>query len=508
MLLGRRALLVYVLAIAAVAATMALPHVLASPRRSLCQEGLVHEGSGKDGYCVGLTDGKQIFARPLAGLEHRIYQENQSVARSRAPWVGLAYLIPMSLDQASTETLEGVIDHLRGAFTAQMEANTGMANGDSPLIKLYLVNEGPQEGQWQIAVNQILAGIHNGRHVVAVAGMGQSLQPTYDAAKQFAAHHLSMFGATITADGLNGAQFEGLVRVAPTNTDEVRAALEFLGTQPPGDRSPAMIVQDKADNQDPYVSTWVHQVETLYPGPGHSLDPAQPESFDRTLASEGDRFTEIAQDICNDKPKVIFFAGRAKDLEKFIGSLDGRQCNAPVTVISGDDDIIDSETGTKGQYRDFNDALGGDGVSFYSTALANPDEWTLCGDVPPSQNVAVGIFKSFITEFTDLFGQAAESSLRNGSIILARDAVSMAIYTIRLGEKQSKTSHQPRPYSYQTVTQQLYDLYGKPYAGASGVITISGDGLSTGDPVNKPLAIVQHEPNGILHCVRVEVPAS
>jgi hypothetical protein len=504
--LGRRALLLYTAVIAVVAAGMVLPHVLASPPRAACHGGLVPAKASGGVYCVGLTDGSQIFSRPLTRIEGMIYGENRVVERSDVPWVGVAYLVPMSLDQASSETLQGVIDDLSGAYAAQWEANHGTTMGDSPQIKLYLVNEGPQEHQWQVAVSQILAGINNGRRVVAVAGLGQSLQQTYSAAKRLAARNMAMFGATITADGLNGHLFPSLVRVAPTNTNEVEAAIKFLSTLPAAARSPAMLVQDTADNQDAYVTTWVQQVEHMYPGPDRTFVTPQPEQFDRMLPDEDDRFSEIAQDVCTFKPGVIFFAGRPKDLEQFVGALGGRQCATPITVISGDDDIIEPGTGTTGQYRDFKEALGLHHVSLFSTALAHLDEWTRCGPVPQSQGGASEVFAGFKQEFLQLFGPHAAQSLQSGDAILSRDAVAIAIHTIRLGRHQPKISRGQWSYNYQAVTQELSDLTDAPFLGASGVITLSGLGASKGDPIGKPLAIVRHEPDGTVRCRRVEVP--
>jgi hypothetical protein len=500
--LGRRALLLYLVVAAVVAASMVLPRALASPP---CHGGLVPAKAGGDVYCVGLTDGSQIFSKHLASIEGMIFGENQAVGRSGKPWVGLAYLVPMSLDQASSETIEGVVDELRGAYAAQWEANHGAAAGDGPKIKLYLVNEGPQERQWQVAVSQILAGISNGRRVVAVAGLGQSLQQTYNAAKRLAAHKMAMFGSIITADGLNGHLYRSLVRVAPTNTDEVEAAIKFLATLPVGARSPAMLIQDTAGHQDAYVNTWVQEIEHLYPVSGRTFVTPQPEQFDRMLPDEGDRFSEIAQDVCTFKPGVIFFAGRAKDLEQFVGALGGRQCAVPITVISGDDDIIERGTGTADQFRDFKYALGFHHVSFFSTALAHPREWTNCGLMPASQDAAAEVFDGFSLEFAHLFGAHSLRSLRSGNAILSRDAVSMAIHTIRLDQHQPKNHQGQWSYNYQAVTQELNALTDAKYAGASGVITLSGLGASKGDPIGKPLAIVRHEPDGSLHCRRVEI---
>jgi hypothetical protein len=519
-LLGKRAWLTYA-AVVIVAAAVILPFVLSSPPApsALCHDGLVIAGAGDQAECVGLTDGSQSFVPAddgsqsfpsLAGIEREVYRENQSAGKSPG-WVGVAYLLPIPLNQATSITLEDVVDQLSGAYAAQWEANHGTANGDGPKIKLYLVNEGSQEGQWQTAVNQTLAGTRNGRRVVAVAGLGQSIPQTYSAAKQLANARIAMFGATITADGLNGSRFRGLTRVAPTNTDEVEAALQFLTLLPRSARNAGMLVQDQAGGDDPYIQTWTQQVEQRYPEDGGRFVTQQPEMFDRTLPDEGDRFIQIALDICNDKPQVVFFAGRARDLELFIGALGSRTCpSTPVTVISGDDDLIDPATGTDGQYQSYASALSDSGVTLYSTALAHPDEWTSCGPVPPSQQGAALAFSAFKQIFTEQFhGAEAAEALQPGSAMLAQDAVMLAIHTIRLpADQQQPGNGQQQPYNYKTVTQLLNDLPGHPIPGASGLISISGDGPSKGDAVDKPIAIVQHEPDGTLACRDVEIPGA
>jgi hypothetical protein len=107
-------------------------------------------------------------------------------------------------------------------------------------------------------------------------------------------------------------------------------------------------------------------------------------------------------------------------------------------------------------------------------------------------------------EFTQLFGRHGQSLLSSDAM-LSSDAVSLAIHTIRLDRHQPTNPRRQLSYNYQAVTQELNALTGKPFDGASGVITLSGLGGSKGDPIGKPLAIVRHEPNGTLHCRRVEV---
>jgi len=513
---SKKAIVIYVTIAAVIAAGVVVPIAAAppppKPRPAPCHGGLVavrdtttpENGSSSAASmdCVGLTDGSQVLDPRLAGIERLILRENDRVQATGKRWVAIAYLAPITQGQVSVLTWEGVYEELEGAYIAQWEANHSPTNGDDPLVKLDLVNEGPDQGHWQLAVRQILAAAGDARQVVAVAGLGGSVQETRQAAQLMSDRHLAMFGATITADDLNGASFASLVRVAPTNTDEVKAALAFL-PQLPSRVATALLVAD-TNGKDDYTRTWAAQVQRLFPGPGRHFI-GQPETFNRALSAEGDRLVQISQIICQRRPGVVFFAGRSKDLELFVGAL-GAKCAAPVTVISGDSDLIDESTSGKDSYQDYKRALGPGDVSLYSTALAHPSEWSDCGGpVPQSERPAALAFTRFASNYATQLAPALKLPFDDGSAMLAHDAITTAVATIRLPVNQSNGSGQ-HPYPYQEVTQNLSGLHVQPVAGVSGMITISNYGHSSGDPVAKPLAIVQHQANGAVTCKHLEIP--
>jgi ABC-type branched-subunit amino acid transport system substrate-binding protein len=516
LLLSKKAVAVYLVLAAAITASIVVPIATATPppkaRPAPCHGGLVpardpaSPDNGSPGAagtdCIGLTDGSQVLDPRLAGIERLILGENDFVQASGKRWVAIAYLAPITQGQVSVLTWEGVYEQLQGAYIAQWEANHSPANGDDPLVKLYLVNEGPDQGHWQTAVRQILAATGEARHVVAVAGLGGSVQDTRQAAQLMSDRQLAMFGTTITADNLNGATYASLVRIAPTNTDEVKAALAFL-PRLPSQGATALLVAD-TDREDDYTQTWATQVQRLYPDPWRHFI-SQPETFNRALTAEGDRLVQISQVICQRRPDVVFFAGRSKDLELFVGAL-GANCADPVTVISGDSDKVDESTNGQASYSVYQKALAPGSVTLYSTALAHPNEWSTCGGpVPQSQLSAARAFTRFASDYATRLGPKLRLPLDDGSAMLAHDAIITAVATIRLPVNQSNGSGQ-QPYPYQEVTQNLSGLHDQAVAGVSGMITISNYGPSSGDPVAKPLVIVQHQANGSVTCKRLEIP--
>ena len=309
--------------------------------------------------CIGLSDGAVPFSAhdPFRPVEQKIAAENSWVTtqseRSKTPWVAVAYLIPLTLDPESAISGEGVEQEIAGAYIAQREANNESQYGDSPLIKLYLVNEGPIKGQWQAAVNQIIAGTGPGLRVVAVAGLGDSQQETSDAARQLSGASLAMFGTAITADDLDGAHFPGLARVAPDNADEVQAAIDYLPYLP-GHGVTAVLVKDTTQGDD-YVTDWAKDAQSLYPQQGREFI-MNTFQFNRTWGGEENVMAQEAGRICAQHPDVVFFAGRAKDLEKFVAAFNGTygaNCSTPIAVISGDDDLIDASTDGATEYASF-----------------------------------------------------------------------------------------------------------------------------------------------------------
>ena len=469
-----------------------------------CPGNLVPADDGNPKDCAGLTDGSFVFSPALASVEGKIYTENEQVAKQAAAqnerWVAIAYMIPLTLNQTSPETVEGVTDEIEGAYTGQWEANNEHAlYGDVPLIKLYLVNEGAEYSKWQVAVDQILAATRDSLHVVAVAGLGDSVIETRDAAQEMSASNvrLAMFGTSITADDLNGSLYPTLARIAPTNADEVRAALAFI-PRVQGHGATAMVVKD-TDTSDDYVRDWANDVTKLYPGAGH-LFVSGPATFDPTLPNVDDVLQGDAEVACEQRPDVVFFAGRAKQLEVFVGAL-GADCSTPITVMSGDDDLIDQGTGDDpDDYTLFNDALSGGVVSLYSTELASAQEWSGCGgSVPPSQDLAARQFPQFEKDYKLLLGQQLTSLPDASGVMLGRDAVITAVKAIRLPNTEPGVKE---------VTGNLALMKFNPVSGATGMITIGNNGPTTGDALDKPLVIVQHVHSavGSEQCRAVEVP--
>src|SRR5216683_7434077 len=178
--------------------------------------------AGPAGQCVGVTDGSVIFAAYLKSVEQKIRAENAWVTGAHKPFVSIGYLIPMTVTAADSESQDAVRHQLEGAYLGQYEANHSAADGKGPLIRLLLANDGSQAAYWAPVVKELEQRQGSPDHVVAVAGLGPSIQNTVNAVTQLGAIGIPIVGATITGNNLE--DYPGLVRVAPSNTDEVATA--------------------------------------------------------------------------------------------------------------------------------------------------------------------------------------------------------------------------------------------------------------------------------------------
>src|SRR5581483_11252364 len=124
------------------------------------------------------------------------------------------------------------------------------------------------------------------------AGLGQSVDTTRRAIAAMAARHLPMIGAAITADTLSTRpdvpRVEGLVRVAPTNTDEAEAAVAELKRS---SSARAVLIQD-TNPADLYSATLGAAFQRSFPDGSHVL-VTPVESYDSALPGVANTFTQM-----------------------------------------------------------------------------------------------------------------------------------------------------------------------------------------------------------------------
>jgi ABC-type branched-subunit amino acid transport system substrate-binding protein len=324
-----------------------------------------------------------------------------------------------------------------------------------------------------------------------VTGLGVSVEETARSIKALGragpqGTPIAMVGSVITADGLSHKP--GLVRVAPSNSDEAQAAAAYLKGRLPGTARPAkaMLVQDTNRNDD-YAATLGAAFRKTYPDAHHRL-VAPVETFNSSLPAAATIFTQMQSDICLQRPDVIFFSGRGYDLKDFLHALARRTCTGKhITVMSGDDGSILAEA----QQQPMWDQRSANFDVAY-TALANPGAW-----VEPTKAIpqsAVDEFGSCTSCFRGMF---PDEDLDDQSAIMSHDAVATAVQAVRSAVTQQELYPKPA-----AVSQEWNLLRG--VEGASGWISFDGD--SHGDPINKAVAIVRIKANGTTDFLKLSSP--
>jgi hypothetical protein len=288
---------------------------------------VMHEGAA--GECVGVTDGSFLFDPQdpaLTAVEKAIEQEDQRVTKPGSGYVSVAYLAPFSA-AGGVEAIHTVAEQLEGAYAAQYYANRYNVEGKAPLIQLLIVNDGAQALQWPAAVDDINR-VRASAHVVAVAGLGVSLDTTMSAVNKLTGNPdpltklpgdpdpLPVVG-TVTADDFDN--IPNMVRVSPSNQDAVSATLSFIKPK----TSTALLIEDTNDH-DTYDKALVKEFGSGFPDKTARHVILGVETYD-TLNGDSpevqNRIGQMTTNICSDKTNYVLFAGRGRDLATLLWAL-------------------------------------------------------------------------------------------------------------------------------------------------------------------------------------------
>jgi hypothetical protein len=436
-----------------------------------------HEG----GECVGVTDGGSYVFRDFAAVQERIRAENEKVRRTDN-YVNVALLTPLTLADNSAMSLDKTRHALEGAYLAQHRANNdpALVAGDrEPKIQLLLANVGSHQDQWRSVVGRLVTMTDADHPLVAVVGMGVSVQQTKDAAEELSHHQVPMVSAVVTADGLDSS-IPGLIRVAPSNADYVEAVRWHLQTR--RDLRTAMLVydgnSDLEDDKDLYTGTLREDFEEAF----DFNFPSQPFTGS-TIESNATphMFSRIRSAICSTKPDKLFFAGREIDLDVFLQSLGGRECvRKRITIISG-------ATGFE-RILSRRDELARWNLEVVHAASVDTRAWDNESD--SCKNGVPEHYADFRTAFNDGQNGFPHDSLADGYAIMHHDALLAAATAIRLAAP-NPSAQIPKAVD---VGNQLLGLNaGHSVQGASGELSFSRE--TNGNPGGKPVPVIYIPPS-------------
>jgi len=408
--------------------------------------------SAEHGECIGITDGGYIFtpaeggdlgeadraaAAEIAEVQKKLLEENRRVVKS-GDYVKVALLSPLTVSKKipSTMSLQQIRDTLQGTYTALVRANRSSVFSDPAAvqIQLLLANQGSQQEAGTRFVEGLTAVSEPDHPLVAVVGLGSSVENTEKVARDLAGRGVPMVSAVTSADTLTG--IEGLWSVSPGNSQYAQALKEFLDRPDQRELKNGIIVHDR--NEDPYTTTLRAAYETVldsyvrYPSQDYAGSTAE-----QPLAPNA--FRPVIDNLCaatgrqDDPLDVVFFAGRLADFEVFAQYLDERICRQdPLTVMVG-------ATGFAGAEK-YGDLLKGANVTVVYATSSDSQSWGAGEKGTPRHYT--DFQKAFLSHGSD------SADLRDGYAIAHHDALATAATAIGLAaipRKQDTSARLPTP---------------------------------------------------------------
>lgn len=446
----------------------------------------------KDGECVGVSDGSDVFMPEVRGMKEvsaRIAEQNRAVEGEKHATVAL--MIPMESDNPAVQ--RQILSEIQGAFLAQAEVN--QPTSAKPAIRLVLANPGRGYGDWQYTVDKL---VEREPDLRIVAGFNLSLTATKKALT-YVTNTLKIpaVASVVTADDFanpenkDPAPFPGLARVVSTTAEQARALLAFDSRLASAET--ALVADERPDDnynrslRDAFAAARRKQgggavQDMLFESPGVEVAGYTPNEFE-----------DFAGNICRSNASVVYFAGRALHLKLFIEKLAGTYCREKksYTVITGSDATTLDERLTPADRA----LLKGDpgsgkpAVTIRYIAPAHPGEWSASPGKSPAP--------PYVTESRDAMnslqrgieanGPIGPVSLNDGRTIVTHDVILTASRALA---RAVHTSGQEVP-STDRIRRDLRKLNSDlRVRGASGWICLS----NAGNPYNKALVVVRLEP--------------
>lgn len=447
-----------------------------------CGPGLTAVGSPS--ICVGLDLESRGFGDDrLADLMASLAGKNPARADNVATIVLLDDMTPDIT--RGTGKLQTLRHRIQGAMTAVWRANEAGFAGDLPKLRLLLASYGAGAKQWPEAVEAIKqARAHE--NIVAVTGIGQSLEETRQAAAALSEAKIAVVGSIVTADNMNydleGNLIQRFVRVAPLNSHQAQAAFTYMTAHSRYDK--VMLVHDE-NPKDSYSQTLAeafrvaykdqHQQDVPYTEPYRSPDELVEVRRDEYMAQ---LFAKMHGDLCKIKPDLVYFAGRGADLKSFLDALfDSGACDLnELDIVTGDSAafLIDEELPSADHLR----------VNIYYTAMAYGDQWADEAAKPGATDIVkknLANYKQFEEAFTsEKAYRFAKTDLVDGYAMMGHDAVLVAVKAVRINPVSIPELN--------TVADQFLHFRCRDFIpGASGAIYFD----NKGNPVNKPMPILR-----------------
>lgn len=444
-----------------------------------------------DGQCIGVTDGSVLLAPELADVLAKIRQENERVSDlgSDVPVVSVAYLVALPPPGTAETRMIVLRNELEGAHLAQLRAN--QHEDARPMVRLLVANDGDDSIHWRRVIPKLIDKAAGAERLIAVVATGRTVTERENSIRELITKDIAVVSSRLTGDHLAGqgqdsGQAQGLARVPPTNSDQAAAAATYLKRYP--EIRTALLIQS-TEPDDTYSQSLGIAFREQFPDAEHALlTPI--EEYNPALGGVAATMEAMLPNICQQRPDIIYFAGRGVHLERLMSVLPRRPCpQTPINIMGGDTAVHFANLLATTTDSELSQGLAANASLTYTT-LAHPGAWE---DSPES--FADGAVQPFIDQCERCFHRLfPASSLDNGGAILGYDAVTIVITAVRADGTGG--------YDPKMVIQHFNRMHGQlAVPGASGWISLNED-----KPVNKAIPILQVRPAGTVEFVELSSP--
>jgi hypothetical protein len=321
------------------------------------------------GTTPAVGSGVSLSQVNLAYLENHIDYQNRKAAMS-GPYVTFVFAGALTASASSPDPL-GALKQLAGVYAWQYYVNA--TEGDHVEIRIDIANDGDGSAQEEKMAQTIVAAADQDPSITGVIGMSIDTPRSRSAIRDFMGADLPIIDTTDSDDDFQKDwNYFGL---SATNAEEAQAlitryarrsagryAVVFEGIGTPGQPS-----------ADPYDSQQAKSAGAGLVKAGFKLIGENGNPGPITYTTQTNLADSLDGAVCSHRPSVVYFAGRHKDINNFVGLLDQNSgCfSRRVTVLSGDD-MAESE------YPGTSTAALASGMTLYYVAQTDP------GHVGPS----------------------------------------------------------------------------------------------------------------------------
>jgi hypothetical protein len=470
------------IAAAVVVVLVAAGLVLWSPWES-CGAGL-HESVRRSSDCVGLNlDGASFGENDAVGdLQEEVAKNNDEVDDRN--FMTVVLLDNMTPDLQRSNIVRANVQHsVEGALTAVRRVNENFkANNETPKVKLQLANYGDNASDEFEVVEQIVRE-RDRQRIVAVVGLGQSLDGTRKAASSLTDRNIAVISTMASADNMNQhvdsarGSIDGFFRITPTNADAARAAVNFASQNSYED---VLLIQDDSPG-DIYSGTLGVEFRKAYIEKfGRDLSGIERfRANDESRDADREEYMKVMLDdahdrLCRDTPDLVYFAGRGVDLRTFLHHLsvdDPCPAMSKLDVLTSDDasNIVNEKLPPFPNLD----------VRVFYTSVATRGQWDKVGpELEPYRDAYRQFESAFVGGGFDL------GSLVDGYAMATYDAANIAI------ESAQKIPSLSLNLNEVSAWIEKFDC-SDPKLGATGNIAYSADPAFQGNPLNKAMSIMK-----------------